>query len=59
MVRAFGAMGEALARNARKGDQLFIEARCAPATGRQTGEKQYDIHSSSMASASVRPARQA
>jgi single-strand DNA-binding protein len=40
---AFGAMGEALARNARKGDQLFIEARVRASnwTDKQ-GEKQYD-----------------
>ena len=40
---AFGAMGEALASNARKGDQLFIEARVRANnwTDKQ-GEKQYD-----------------
>ena len=40
---AFGTMGEALARNARKGDQLFIEAhvRADNWTDKQ-GEKQYD-----------------
>jgi len=40
---AFGTMGEALARNARKGDQLFIEAhvRANNWTDKQ-GEKQYD-----------------
>ena len=40
---AFGAMGEALARNGRKGDQLFIEARVRASnwTDKQ-GEKQYD-----------------
>ena len=40
---AFGAMGEALARNARKGDQLFVEAhvRANNWTDKQ-GEKQYD-----------------
>jgi len=40
---AFGAMGERLARNARKGDQLFIEARVRASnwTDKQ-GEKQYD-----------------
>ena len=40
---AFGAMGEALARNARKGDQLFVEARVRASnwTDKQ-GEKQYD-----------------
>ena len=40
---AFGAMGEALARNARKGDQLFLEARVRANnwTDKQ-GEKKYD-----------------
>jgi single-strand DNA-binding protein len=40
---AFGAMGEALARNARKGDQVIIEAhiRANNWTDKQ-GEKQYD-----------------
>jgi single-strand DNA-binding protein len=40
---AFGAMGEALAHNARKGDQLFVEARVRANnwTDKQ-GEKQYD-----------------
>jgi single-strand DNA-binding protein len=40
---AFGALGEALARNARKGDQLIIEAhvRASNWTDKQ-GEKQYD-----------------
>jgi single-strand DNA-binding protein len=40
---AFGALGEALARNARKGDQLFVEAhvRASNWTDKQ-GEKQYD-----------------
>ena len=40
---AFGAMGEALARNARKGDQLIVEARVRANnwTDKQ-GEKQYD-----------------
>jgi single-strand DNA-binding protein len=40
---AFGAMGEALARNARKGDQLFVEARVRANnwTDKQ-GEKKYD-----------------
>jgi len=40
---AFGAMGEALARNARKGDQLFVEARVRANnwTDKQ-GEKQFD-----------------
>jgi single-strand DNA-binding protein len=40
---AFGALGEVLARNARKGDQLMVEARVRANiwTDRQ-GEKQYD-----------------
>jgi single-strand DNA-binding protein len=40
---AFGAMGEALAGNARKGDQLIVEARVRASnwTDKQ-GEKQYD-----------------
>jgi single-strand DNA-binding protein len=40
---AFGALGEALARNARKGDQLVIEAhvRASNWTDKQ-GEKVYD-----------------
>jgi single-strand DNA-binding protein len=40
---AFGAMGEALARNARKGDQLIVEARVRANnwTDKQ-GEKQFD-----------------
>ena len=40
---AFGAMGEALAHSARKGDQLFVEAhvRANNWTDKQ-GEKQYD-----------------
>ena len=40
---AFGALGEAIARNSRKGDQLFIEARVRASnwTDKQ-GEKQYD-----------------
>lgn len=40
---AFGAMGESLARNARKGDQLFVEAhvRANNWTDKQ-GEKKYD-----------------
>ena len=40
---AFGPLGEALARNARKGDQLFVEARVRANnwTDKQ-GEKQYD-----------------
>ena len=40
---AFGALGESLARNARKGDQLIVEAhvRANNWTDKQ-GEKQYD-----------------
>ena len=40
---AFGALGEVLARNARKGDQLFVEARVRANnwTDKQ-GEKKYD-----------------
>ena len=40
---AFGAMGEALARNSRKGDQLVIQARVRANnwTDKQ-GEKKYD-----------------
>jgi len=40
---AFGALGESLARNARKGDQLFVEARVRANnwTDKQ-GEKKYD-----------------
>jgi single-strand DNA-binding protein len=40
---AFGVLGEALARNARKGDQLIVEAhvRANNWTDKQ-GEKQYD-----------------
>jgi single-strand DNA-binding protein len=40
---AFGAMGEALARNGRKGDQLVLQARVRANnwTDKQ-GEKQYD-----------------
>lgn len=40
---AFGPLGETLARNARKGDQLFVEARVRASnwTDKQ-GEKQYD-----------------
>jgi single-strand DNA-binding protein len=40
---AFGAMGEALTRNARKGDQLFVEARVRANNWiDKQGEKQYD-----------------
>ena len=40
---AFGPLGEAVARNSRKGDQLFVEARMRANnwTDKQ-GEKQYD-----------------
>jgi len=40
---AFGALGEALAHNARKGDQLFVEARVRANnwTDKQ-GEKRYE-----------------
>ena len=40
---AFGALGEAIARNARKGDQLILDARIRANnwTDKQ-GEKQYD-----------------
>jgi single-strand DNA-binding protein len=40
---AFGAMGEAIARHSRKGDQLIVEARVRANnwTDKQ-GEKQYD-----------------
>jgi single-stranded DNA-binding protein len=40
---AFGALGETIARNARKGDQLVLEAkiRASNWTDKQ-GEKQYD-----------------
>jgi single-strand DNA-binding protein len=42
-VVAFGALGEAVAKNARKGDQLIVEARVRSNnwTDKQ-GEKQYD-----------------
>jgi single-strand DNA-binding protein len=40
---AFGAMGEAIARHARKGDQLFVEARIRANNWiDKQGEKQYD-----------------
>jgi single-strand DNA-binding protein len=40
---AFGAMGEAIARNARKGDQLIVEARVRASNWTdEQGEKQYD-----------------
>lgn len=40
---AFGALGESLAKNARKGDQLMVQARIRSSnwTDKQ-GEKQYD-----------------
>jgi single-strand DNA-binding protein len=42
-IVAFGALGEAVAKNARKGDQLIVEARVRSNnwTDKQ-GEKQYD-----------------
>ncbi len=40
---AFGALGEAIARNARKGDQLIVEARIRASNWTdQQGERQYD-----------------
>lgn len=40
---AFGALGEAIARNARKGDQLILDARIrANNWVDEDGEKQYD-----------------
>jgi len=40
---AFGALAESLARSARKGDQLFIEARVrASSRADKQGEKQYE-----------------
>jgi len=40
---AFGALGEAIANNARKGDQLILDARIrANNWTDQQGEKQYD-----------------
>ncbi len=40
---AFGALGEALARNSRKGDQLILEARIRANNWTDgNGEKQYD-----------------
>jgi single-strand DNA-binding protein len=40
---AFGALGEAIAHNARKGDQLIIEARIRASNWTdQQGERQYD-----------------
>lgn len=40
---AFGAMGEVIARNARKGDQLIVDARVRSSNWTdEQGEKQYD-----------------
>jgi single-strand DNA-binding protein len=40
---AFGPMGESIARNARKGDQLILEARVRSSNWTdEKGEKQYD-----------------
>ncbi len=40
---AFGALGESIARNARKGDQLILEARVRASNWTDDqGEKQYD-----------------
>jgi len=40
---AFGALGEAIATNARKGDQLIVEARIRASNWTdQQGERQYD-----------------
>jgi single-strand DNA-binding protein len=40
---AFGPMGESIARNARKGDQLIVEARVRASNWTdEQGEKQYD-----------------
>jgi single-strand DNA-binding protein len=40
---AFGALGEAIARNARKGDQLILDARIRANNWiDEHGEKQYD-----------------
>ena len=40
---AFGPLGEAIARNARKGDQLMVEARIRASNWTdQQGERQYD-----------------
>ena len=40
---AFGPMGEAIARTARKGDQLIVEARIRASNWTdQQGERQYD-----------------
>jgi single-strand DNA-binding protein len=40
---AFGALGEAIARNTRKGDQLILEARIRASNWTdQQGERQYD-----------------
>ena len=39
---AFGAVGEAIAKNARKGDQLFLQCRMRSNTWVKHGDKQYD-----------------
>jgi len=40
---AFGALGEAIAKNARKGDQLVLEARIRASNWTdEQGERQYD-----------------
>jgi len=40
---AFGPLGEAIARNARKGDQLIVDARIRASNWTdQQGERQYD-----------------
>lgn len=40
---AFGPMGEAIARNSRKGDQLIVDARVRSSNWTdEQGEKQYD-----------------
>lgn len=40
---AFGPLGETIARNARKGDQLIVEARVRASNWTdEQGEKQYD-----------------
>lgn len=40
---AFGALGESIARNARKGDQLILDARVRASNWTdEKGEKQYD-----------------
>ena len=40
---AFGTLGESIARNARKGDQLILDARVRASNWTdEKGEKQYD-----------------